>query len=281
MSTKSSHLNPQINTANYYSALASSYDRFAGTCIRTVCTHIISSLPPLSPNTCALDNACGTGLLTTELLKVHPKVHIDAVDIASGMLSQLHAKVRANAWEGHVEPAVMDGNNLQFPDETFDLSFTIFGLFFFAEGGTKHIYRTLKTGGTAIVTTWKQLDWLSVLREVQKIIKPGEEPASIPLLDKWAEKETLEGTLTQGGFNDVKVSSYDSLVTGSDLEDLVDLLKEAMERIKKPDWNAGEMRKLPDAIREVLLTQRERFLVQEESGRIGIRMIAWIATAKK
>lgn len=62
--------------------------------------------------------------------------------------------------QGHkeyVETAGMDGHNLGFDEAMFDISVTLFGLFFFSDPakGAREIYRTLKPGGTAVVRCWK------------------------------------------------------------------------------------------------------------------------------
>ena len=180
-----------------------------------------------------------------------------------------------------MQTAVMDGSRLGFADETFDASCTMFGLFFFAERGPGEIYRTLKTGGTAIVSSWERVDWLPLLNEVQKIIKPGEELLTIPMLEDWSRKEKLVEVLETGGFRGVQVFPYEALCVGEDFDDLVDVLKGACEPHRRDVWSLEDMARIPEVIGRVLREQGERFLVVGEDGRPGIRMLAWVAVARK
>lgn len=76
----------------------------------------------------------------------------------------------------------MPGEDLRFPDNHFTHSFTNQGIVFFKDGekGAKEIYRTLKHGGTAIVTTWKYIPYVSIIQAGQKVATPGRRCSSYP-----------------------------------------------------------------------------------------------------
>jgi ubiquinone/menaquinone biosynthesis C-methylase UbiE len=71
------------------------------------------------------------------------------------MLEQL----RKHDWAAQVQSEVMDAQELKYPDDKFTHSFTNFALMAIPDPAkaAKQIYRTLKPGGTAALTTWKQL----------------------------------------------------------------------------------------------------------------------------
>ena len=271
--------------------MAATYDLFAGTCIRFINAYSVTLIPPPNPDTRVLDNACGTGLLTDELLKRYPDVHVNAVDIAPGMLDKLKGLIEEKGWDrrqrqaegkpGGVETAIMDGNDLKFEDDTFDLSFTMFGVFFFPDKGPGEMYRTLKKGGTAVVTSWQSLGWLPIMHEVQKIVKPGEEPLSMGLLEKWYRKETLEETLRGAGFRDVRVVRRESLALAKDVEDMVSLLMIVLMPFREAGWGEEEKERMPGAIRRLLETKRKELFVETEDGSVGISMVAWVGIATK
>lgn len=269
------------DAANTFTDLATSYDRFAGTCIRSVNRYGVSVLPrPLQPNARVLDNACGTCLLTRELLEKYPDVNVDAVDLAPGMIHSVRSLIQSQHWEGKVEAAVMDGTDLKFPDERFDASFTMFGIFFLGEKGAKEVYRTLKKGGVAVVSTWEFVGWVPILHEVQKIANPGQKLLVVPLLEEWKGKEILVETLQKSGFGDVQILRRASLATAENEEELVDLLIACFSAMTKQVWGEDGVNGMKEPLQQVLKTQRERWIV-EEDGKVGIRMDAWVAIATK
>ena len=269
------------DTANTYNELANSYDRCVGTCMHSICRYAVSALPhPLQPGSRVLDNACGTAILTRELLEQYPEVTVDATDISPGMIQSVRSLIQAKHWEGKVEAAVMDGTDLKFPDETFDASFTMFGIFFLGEKGAAQIHRTLKTGGMAVVTTWENMGGLPILHEVQKIAKPETKPFSPPLMDQWQGKEILVETLQKGGFGDVQVLQRQSLLTAENTEELMDILMEMFQTLTTHAWGKDGTIGMKEPLRQVLKTQKERFVVEEE-GKVGIRMDAYVAIAVK
>ena len=93
---------------------------------------------------------------------------------------------------------------------------TNFGIFFFPnpEEGAKEIYRTLQKGGTAVVTCWKVLGLIPLFYECQKIIEPARPVLSLPVLEKWRERETMKNCLKAGGFKEVVFETKATMITG-------------------------------------------------------------------
>ena len=273
---------PEDNPTKYYNAIADSYDATVGPCIRSVCAFAVSLLPSLPSKPHILDNACGTALLTTELLKKYPSARVDAVDLTPAMIEHVHTLVTHHHGWNNVFPAVMNAEELTFAEDTFDASFTMFGIFFFPDKGAKEIHRTLKRDGIAVVSTWRRVDWYGILKEARKIITmPREEESfAIPILDKWQTPGVLEDTLRKGGFEDVRTYEREALVEGKDLDDLVRLLVLAVTP-QIGGWMEEEKGKLEGAMKTVLKEQKERFLVEGEGSRVGFRMVAWIAVVRK
>ena len=77
-----------------------------------------------------VDVACGPG---TTALQLAPKVRrIACVDFSEGMLARLRLNIAA-AGLSNIEVHQADGQALPFPDESFDLAVSMFGLMFFPD----------------------------------------------------------------------------------------------------------------------------------------------------
>ena len=181
----------------------------------SVAAHIVSQLS-LSPNAepVVLDNACGTAAVTDEIVKRFPSARIHAVDSSVGMIDVAESTIEQKEWTGRVETGVTDGQKLTFGEEMFFISVTNFGMFFFPdpEAGAREIWRTLKRGGRAVVTCWKEPDLVPLLHDCQKLIRPKTSIESLPVLKKWMKKEMIEQVMKQGGFQDVLIGSFGSTI---------------------------------------------------------------------
>lgn len=253
-----------------------------GSASRSLAAHILALLSPLPSTPRLLDNACGTGAVTCEMLKIAPDALIQAVDNSQGMIDIVKTTVIQNDWQKHVNVGVMAGQRLGFPDKAFEFSITNLGVFFFPDPvkGVREIYRTLKVGGTAVVTCWKSIGFLPIFYEVQKIVKPAVPIHSMPVLEKWMKREILEGTMKLGGFSEVRLEKKEVLLTGESERELVAGLADNMKGIIGDQWSEDEKLMLEAATREILDEQGEKFCVNLR-GKKAVKMVAWIALAKR
>ena len=100
-----------------------------------------------------LDVACGPGTLS---LLIHQDVkEIHGIDFSPGMVKCFNRELERRGIN-NVKTYNMDGQHLEFSDNTFDWAFSIFGLIFFPDRnkGFREIIRTLKPGGRAAITSW-------------------------------------------------------------------------------------------------------------------------------
>jgi ubiquinone/menaquinone biosynthesis C-methylase UbiE len=60
----------------------------------------------------------------------------------------------------NIKTCLMDGQALEFGDNTFDFAYSIFGLMFFPDRlkGFREMHRTLRPGGRAAVTSWAPVE---------------------------------------------------------------------------------------------------------------------------
>lgn len=263
---------------------AASYEQRTLECSREVAQHLIFAAPQIAPGSRVLDNACGTGIVTKELLKTYSDVRIYAVDFSDSMLDVVQPMLQQNGLADRVTAAKMNGIDLQFQDGIFDVSFTNFAIFFFPDPskGAKELYRTLKPGGTACLTAWQYFGWLPVLHEIQKTVKPDDPPFAIPMLAKWHERETMVETLKAGGFlsSKIRTSLQEVMYLGDNLEELAGSLTGLMEPMMKGIWDLEDQGGIRGALLRVFEAQGDRLLVRKD-GKVGLKLVAWLALATK
>ena len=274
--------NEASNLTDSFNSSAQTYERRIGSATRSIATHIVELISPIPPNSLFLDNACGTGAITSEVLTVSPDAYIHAVDNSKGMIDIVKSMFQAKKQNRRVCLEVMDGQRLRFENMIFDFSITNFGIFFFPDAveGIRQIYRTLKVGGIAVVTCWKRIGILPIFYEMQKSVKPASPVHSMPVFEKWMEKETIEETLRLGGFANVNIEEKEALIRGEDSVGLVAGLVDNMKCMVGDQWSEDEKAKMMEATEEVLDRQGDGFCVNLD-GEKAVRMVAWIALGRK
>lgn len=232
---------------------------------------------PITKSSVVLDNAAGPGILTGELLKhVSPSEipELHAADLSAAMIKVLESK----GWREKygVQAAVMDAQDLKYPDEMFTHVFMNLGIFALPNPlkGTKEIFRTLaSSGGIALVTTIRGTGWLAPFQNAQKAIKPNAPEFHGMLPPDWVKPEKIRSLLEEGGFKNVEVIEAG---TSMDMKDFSTnqkaLIKLARDIIVK-DWTDDER----DAFDEKLAEELE---IEEMSG-VPRAMEVWVGIATK
>jgi ubiquinone/menaquinone biosynthesis C-methylase UbiE len=109
-----------------------------------------------------LDLACGTGAAVQEIYDAVPKpawskMSVYGGDVSAGMVEYLASRGEKNGWVG-LETGVIDGNEIDFPNETFTHALCTFGVFIMPKS-MGELYRVTKKGGWVGVTTWVRFQW--------------------------------------------------------------------------------------------------------------------------
>jgi ubiquinone/menaquinone biosynthesis C-methylase UbiE len=268
-----------------FTSIIDVYEHRIGHACRAVASHLpplLKSLP--SSGGLVLDNACGTGAATEELLKVLPTAEVVAADAVPPMVQSFKAIIasKPELQQQVKEVRLEDGQKLTFSDHQFDASITNFGIFFFPDpvAGAKQIYRTLKPGGTAAVTLWKTFGFKPILWECQERIKPAVPLTELPLMEPWCDSALLERTLKEGGFKHVDFTVVREGLWGKDKEDFKLVLLENLGAMTARNWTEKERALLPATISQVIDEQQEKFCVTD-GGKVGCMMEAWIGIATK
>lgn len=231
-----------------------------------------------------LDNACGTGAASEELLKKFPTIEIFAADVVPPMVQAFKAVIasKPELQKQVKEVRVEDAQALTFKANMFDASITNFGVFFLPDpaAGAKQIYRTLKPGGTAVVTLWKTFGFKPLLWEIQNQIKPANPLTELPLMEPWCDSALTEKTLKEGGFSNVEFSIVKEGLWGKDKEDFKEVMLENFATMTMRNWTEEERAKLPEYISKVVDEQRDEFCITDGE-KVGVLMEAWVAVARK
>lgn len=221
----------------FFNAGATTYEEGTGGCTRELALKILD-LPQLvgvfSPDAEVLDNACGTGIIAEEIARRCSDKGIEipritSVDAAENMVEVARAKFAGTAHAERLRFAQLPAERLELPDGAFSHSITNLGILFFGDGeeGAREIWRTLRSGGVAVVTSWSDLGYLdAVIRPAQKAVKPEVTPLNFPLAERWINAEGVKEGLKKVGFSSVDVFEEGAHYGSADVEELVRLLGE-------------------------------------------------------
>lgn len=272
------------NLMNIWNEQAQTYDHRLGGATNLIAKYIVSIAPPINAESLVLDNCCGTGAVTSELIvqKADAVPFIYAIDKSPAMMTITRSLIAKSGLGERILSEVMDSEELKFTDNSIDLSITNFGIFFCADPvrGAQEIYRTLKPGGTAFVTCWKYLAYKPILYLVQDIIQP-EKRMVMQMIEDWSHKEKLQETMSKGGFSTLKMMSKDIVVVRRDMEELMENLVLHLEDLVRGQWSENEKSQIAKVTSKVVNDQRETFIIDLGDGKVGLPMCAWIVEATK
>ena len=149
-----------------------------------------------------LDAACGTGNLAVIAAK-HGCV-VSAIDIATNLLDQ--ARTRAAAAGLNIAFEEADAEALPFPNDTFDLALSMFGVMFTPQprAALAELRRVTKPGGRIALANWTPEGFIGKMFSVFKAHLPPP-PAGVPSPMEWGNEATVQKRL-QEGFTAVRLT---------------------------------------------------------------------------
>lgn len=160
----------------------------------------------LKPGATVLDVACGPGTLALKVARTAGKVH--GIDFSESMLTVFRKKIEQVGY-GNIALHCGDAQALPYPDGMFDTAFSLFGLMFFPDRrkGFAEIYRTLKPGGSIVVTSWAPVDQspaMQIMFGALRAIKPDlpEPQRSVATLEN---PEVFNQEMLDAGFRNVEI----------------------------------------------------------------------------
>jgi len=136
-----------------WGAVAADYHAFAGNVTRPFAEDA-AQLVHIAKGTRVIDVAAGTGNFS--FAAASHGATVLATDFAPGMADYLQDESKRHGFADRVRVAVMDGQQLDVADGSFDVAASIFGVLFFPDPlkGLRELSRVLVPGGRAVVSTW-------------------------------------------------------------------------------------------------------------------------------
>lgn len=171
-------------------------------------TELMLDLAQISPGNKVLDIAAGDGDQSlTAARRVGPSGHILAIDSADKLLA-IAAQSAREAGLSNLETRIMDGENLELSEKSFDAVICRFALMFFSNPiqGLESVRRVLKPGGRLSAVVYAENgepEFLAALSTVQKYL--GFEQQTRPAATSLGTSEVLKQTFTAAGFHDVEI----------------------------------------------------------------------------
>jgi SAM-dependent methyltransferase len=155
-----------------------------------------------------LDLAAGAGEPSLSAAqRVGPSGRVVATDISSNILEFAAQTAQARGLT-NLETRVMDGENPDLPEATFDAVLSRLGLIYFPdrEGALRSAYRMLKTGGRVVLASFSTPEQnrffsipISVIRRRARLAAPA---PGLPGPFSLGAPGTMEDTLRRAGFAD-------------------------------------------------------------------------------
>lgn len=209
----------------------------------------------------ALEVACGSGAITTELASRVKSLL--ATDFSPQMIDYAKRKT-LNAGLKNVGFKVMDGQNLELKDNFVDRVACSFGLMLFPDRhkGFSEMHRVLRPRGKAMVSGWATPDKFegynlfvsSILRAFPEFPKPDSPPPVFTLADLEDFKQQMEAA----GFKDVSTDYVTRELELNTLDEIWDMLTIGAPPVQMLWQKVGEdgKEKVKDALKHNI---QERF----------------------
>ncbi len=157
---------------------------------------------PLRAGLRVLDVACGTGNLA--VIAARNGCQAGGIDIAANLLAQARARAAAAGLNIGFEEA--DAEALPFPENTFDLAVSMFGVMFTPQPAvaTAELRRVTRPGGQIALANWTPEGFIGKMFTVFKAHLPPP-PAGVPSPMEWGNETAVRQRL-QSGFTDVRLT---------------------------------------------------------------------------
>lgn len=177
----------------------------------------------LRPGQRALELACGAGRVGLQAAaRVGPEGTVLCSDFSEEMVKAVSERAE-RLGVPNVETRLLDAQQLDLPDDEFDVVLCRFGYMLMADPGAalRESARVLRPGGKLVLIVWgtaEQNPWLWLVIEalIDRLNAPPPEPGT-PGPFSLGEAERLRPLVEQGGFGEVEIAelestqSYDSL----------------------------------------------------------------------
>jgi len=199
-------------------------------------TTLMLDLAQIKPGHHILDIAAGDGdqtLIVAE--RIGPQGYVLAIDNAEKLLA-IAEKSAKDAGYTNIETRLMDGENLELSENSFDAVICRFALMFFKDpvGGLQSVKRVLKPESKFSAVVYAENgdpEFLTALSTVQDQL--GIEQPDKPAATSLGSTEVLEQTFKKAGFTDVEVHPLKLDIQMKSSRECIDYLKDTSPTISE------------------------------------------------
>jgi ubiquinone/menaquinone biosynthesis C-methylase UbiE len=215
-------------TRDAWNEIASGYDRFVTPTHMWVANEALRRAD-VGPGMRFLDVACGSGALSIPAARLGARVV--ATDISPTMLERLAARA---AGEGltEVETRVMDGHELDLPDDSFDVAGSQFGVMLFPDlpRAVREMARVTRPGGRVLLVVYgppTQIEFIGFFLGAIQAVVPGFEGIPLdppPLPFQVADPDKQRAALEAAGLQEVQIEVITETLSFSTGQEMWDWL---------------------------------------------------------
>jgi SAM-dependent methyltransferase len=162
--------------------------------LSAACAEEFASGLKITPGMKALDVACGTGNLAIPAARMGATV--TGVDIAPNLLEQ--ARLRAEGEGLNVQFDEGDAEQMPYPDASFDLVMSIFGVMFAPrpEKAASELLRVCRPGGRIAMGNWTPEGFIGRMQQMVTAYAPT--PPGVPSPMLWGDEDTVRERFGKG-----------------------------------------------------------------------------------
>ncbi|GFF87487.1 ubiquinone/menaquinone biosynthesis methyltransferase ubiE [Aspergillus udagawae] len=165
-----------------------------------------------------LDNACGTGSISSTLQRTLDKrnkrnLKLTCGDLSEGMVEYTKQRMQAEGWD-NAEAKVVNAQDTGLPSDHYTHVYTAFAFNMFPDykAALQECFRVLQPGGTLATSTWQNANWCTIMKPVIATM-PGNLPYPTmeeinKMLNKgWDSESNVRVEFEDAGFTDVNVTT--------------------------------------------------------------------------
>lgn len=207
---------PDPSAAAFTGSIPQLYHRHLGPVLFAPCAEDLATRLALRPGARVLEVACGTGIVTRELLTRLPADgRVAATDLNPAMLELAREHLAADP---RLELRTADAQQLPFADGAFDHYVCQFGVMFFPDkvAALREARRVLAPGGEVLLNTWGSLaqnDFARIGHTVIGSFFPSEPPTFYLTPFGWHDHDTIRAAFAAAGFGQVHVAAVERPTT--------------------------------------------------------------------
>ena len=224
------------------------------------------------PQSHVLDSAAGAGGAALELARRGHRV--TAIDASPAMVAR--TKERASTTGLVIDALTMDGQDLAFPDRSFDAALSILGVILFPDAvrGLSELRRVVRPGGRIVLVTWTAPEAYELVGELRAAALSvlGSLPSRpLPAQLRYKEKEEFQALFAAAGLPTVEISEVAAELVAPSPAWL-------SERLAFAPGMAAFLEGFGGAKPEVIAAFRQRLETLRGAGRVSLTARAYVGS---